>query len=179
MSIFTNSASRSREEAAAYSSAVLGLLDDREPMSVLKETPAVLQALVARLSDEQTSTPESRGKWSIRQVCQHLADSDLVWGWRLRMVLAHERPPITGYDQDLWATRLDYGAVPVAQSLADFDALRAMNLRLLAGRPAQDLHRIGVHSERGEESVAHMLKMYAGHDILHRRQIERIVQTVA
>jgi uncharacterized damage-inducible protein DinB len=178
MSIFTNSASRSREEAAAYTSAILGLLGGREPMAILKETPTALRTLVAALSEEQTSTPEATGKWSIRQVCQHLADSELVWGWRMRLVLAHERPAITGYDQDLWAARLDYAAVPVAQSLADFDALRAMNLRLLTGRRQEDLRRVGVHSERGEESVAHMLNMYAGHDILHRRQIERILQTL-
>jgi len=178
MSIFTNSAARSKDEAAEYTRAILGLLGDREPLGVLRETPAVIRELLAGMSDEETARPEAEGKWSIRQVMQHLADSDLVWGWRLRMVLAHDRPTITGYDQDLWATRLGYASVPIAQSFADFEHLRDANLRLLARVPASDYTRVGVHSERGEESVAHMMKMYGGHDILHRRQLERIRRAV-
>jgi len=174
MSIFTNSAARSKEEAAEYTRAILGLLGDREPLGVLRETPAAIRGLLAGLSDADSAKPEFEGKWSIRQVMQHLADSDLVWGWRLRMVLAHDRPTITGYDQDLWANRLGYASVPIAQSFADFEHLRDANLRLIARIPVSDFSRVGVHSERGEESVAHMMKMYGGHDLLHRRQIERI-----
>ena len=100
---------------------------------------------------------------------QHLADSDLVWGWRVRLILAHDRPTITGYDQDLWAERLRYELADPAESLATFDALRRANLRLLEGATAADLARVGVHAERGEESVVHLVRLYAGHDLLHLR----------
>jgi len=94
------------------------------------------------------------------------------------MVLAHDRPAITGYDQDAWAARLRYAEAPLEPALADFEAARAANLRLLARVPESDRERIGVHAERGEESVAHMIRMYAGHDVLHIRQIERILAAV-
>jgi hypothetical protein len=90
------------------------------------------------------------------------------------MVLAHDRPPITGYDQDLWADRLGYGDADVREALAEFAALRKGHLRLLKRAIPHDLDRVGVHAERGEESVRHMLRLYAGHDVLHLRQIERI-----
>jgi hypothetical protein len=90
------------------------------------------------------------------------------------MVLAHDRPAITGYDQDLWAERLDYAGADVKESLAEFGALRKSNLRLVKRASPADLQRAGVHSERGEETVAHMMRMYAGHDLLHLRQIARI-----
>jgi uncharacterized damage-inducible protein DinB len=179
MSIFTNSAARSKDEAAEYTRALFGLLGNRQPLDVLRETPEVIRGLLAGMTDAETAKPEIEGKWSIRHVMQHLADSDLVWGWRLRMVLAHDRPVITGYDQDLWASRLGYASVPIAQSLADFEHQRDANLRLLGRVPASDFARVGVHSERGEESVAHMMKMYGGHDLLHRRQIERIRKAVS
>ena len=114
------------------------------------------------------------GKWSIRMVAQHLADSELVWGWRLRMIFAQDRPPITGYDQDAWATRLRYNDVPIEHALDDFELLRGSNLRLLSRMPESDRARVGVHSERGEESVAHLMRLYAGHDVLHIAQIDRI-----
>jgi len=174
MSIFTNSADRSVEEAADYTRAVLGLLGDRDPFEVLRATADAVRTLVGGLRPDQLAAPESPGKWSIGMVVQHLADSELVWGWRLRLVLSQDRPAITGYDQDAWAERLRYDESSIDDSLGDFTCLRAANLRLLGRLPQSDRARVGVHSERGEESVAHMIRMYAGHDTLHLRQLERI-----
>jgi hypothetical protein len=179
MSVFTNSAARSIEEAAAYTTAILELLGACDPMEVLPRTPDAVREAIAGWSDTQLSRREAPGKWSARHVVRHLADGDLVWGYRLRMVLAHDRPTITGYDQDLWADRLHYGEADVAVALDDFSVLRRSNLRLLGAASAADMQRVGVHSERGEESVAHMIKMYAGHDLLHLAQLKRIRAVVA
>jgi hypothetical protein len=122
---------------------------------------------------------EAPGKWSIRDVVQHLADSELVGGFRLRMVLAHDRPRLTGYDQDLWADRLEYGSVDIGEALEQFTVLRRANARLWARLTPVDLKRIGIHGERGEESLDRMRRLYAGHDILHLRQLERIHAAVS
>jgi uncharacterized damage-inducible protein DinB len=179
MSVFTNAASSSVEQAAAYISAVLGLLGDRNPIEVLQDTPSALAQLRHGLSMEQIKQAEAPGKWSIGQVMQHLADSELVWGYRLRLVLAHDRPKLTGYDQDKWSERLGYDDADPDQSLQDFSGvLRRANLRLLARASSEDLKRVGIHSERGEESVEHMVRLYAGHDLLHLEQIARIRRAV-
>jgi uncharacterized damage-inducible protein DinB len=175
MSVFTNPAASSAADAQQYISAILGLLGDRAPLDVLRTTESELQRRVENVSPARLLKPESPGKWAVNQVLQHLADSDLVWGWRLRMVLAHDRPQITGYDQDAWADRLHYTEADAAEALALFGALRRANLRLLTRASAEELERVGVHNERGEESVAHMMKLYAGHDLLHLNQIDRIL----
>jgi uncharacterized damage-inducible protein DinB len=174
MSIFTNSASRSKEEAGAYTSAILDLLGDQDPTSVLRDTPAGVRQALDGLNAAQVSTPEKPGKWSMRQVVRHLADAEIVWGWRLRLVLAQDRPTLTGYDQDLWAERLRYADANVDEALEEFTVLRRGHLRLLGAASADDLRRIGVHAERGEESVGHLMRMYAGHDLLHLAQLARI-----
>jgi hypothetical protein len=178
MSVFTNPASRSVEAAMEYTQAILALLGDRDPIEVLSKTPAALRKLVTGASAEQLGIPEAPGKWSVRIVVQHLADSDLVWGWRLRLVLAQDRPPITGYDQDAWAGRLRYAEADVDDALADFEQFRRSNLRLLARVPEPERDRVGLHAERGEESVAHIIRLTAGHDVLHLRQVERILSAV-
>lgn len=178
MSVFTNPASRSIEQAHAYTAAVLGLLGSNDPISVLGTTPDGLQRAVEDLTDRQLSQPEAPGKWSIRHVVWHLADADLVWGYRLRMVLAQDRPMLTGFDQDRWAERLRYDQAPVEMALEEFRVLRRSNLRLIAAATPDDLRRVGVHAERGEESVAHMIRLYAGHDLLHLRQLTRIRQAI-
>jgi hypothetical protein len=174
VSVFTNRASRSAEQARDYTAAILDLVGTRDPMEVLSGTPDAVRRKVTGLPDSQLSAPEASGKWSMRQVVRHLADSDLVWGYRMRMVLAHDRPPLTGYDQDLWAERLGYDRADVEQALQELAILRRSNLGLLAGASDDDRKRVGVHAERGEESVDHMIRMYAGHDLLHLRQLDRI-----
>src|SRR5258708_7161720 len=178
MSVFTNSASHSMAQAREYTTAILDLLGSRDPTGVLGRTAEAIRTAVAGLSDAQLSQPESPGKWSLRQVVQHLADSDLVWGYRLRLVLAQERPPLTGYDQDLWSDRLHYERAPVDEALDQFTILRRSNLRLLKNASSDDLRRVGLHAERGEESVEHMIRLYAGHDLLHLRQLARIRHAV-
>ena len=178
MSVFTNPASRSVEQAKAYTLAVLDLVGERDPLEVLRETESALRTVLDGLTEEQRTTPEAPAKWSVRHVIQHLADSELVWGYRLRMVLAHDRPTLTGYDQDRWAERLRYDDVDAERALRDFAVLRDRNLRLLTPLPARELQRVGVHTERGEESVAHMIRLYAGHDVLHLRQIDRIQRAI-
>jgi len=178
MSVFTNPASRSAEQAAAYTKAVLELLGARNPIEVLQDTVSALEQVRDGLSNEQLTQPEANGKWSVRHVLQHLADSELVWSYRLRMVLAHDRPQLTGYDQDLWAERLRYDEADADRALQEFSVLRRTNLRLLARASVEDLKRVGVHAERGVESVEHMIRLYAGHDLLHLEQLARIRRAV-
>ena len=177
MSVFTNAASSSPEEIAGYVSAVLGLVGGREPLDILGRTAGVLEAVPARFG-AAIRTPETAGKWSANMVLQHLADSELVFGWRIRLVLAHDRPILTGYDQDRWADRLHYADADPLDAIERFSVLRRSNLRLIERATPADFERVAVHSERGEESFAHILNLYAGHDVLHLRQVDRIHETV-
>lgn len=178
MSEFTNNASSAASQAQAYVASLLRALGSRDPFEVLAAMPDALRQAVAGLTPEQEATPERSGKWSVRQVVQHLADSDLVSGFRFRMILAHDSPELLGYDQDLWAERLRYQDADLATALDDFTTLRTLNLRLLRRATPEDLQRAMLHAERGEERLGHLLSLYAGHDLVHLAQIRRIRQAI-
>ena len=174
MSELSYSASNAREQARAYVASILKALGSRDAMEVLAETPAALRRAVAGLSPSQDGAPERAGKWSVRHVVQHLADSELVGAFRFRMILAHDAPELPGYDQDLWAARLGYEDSDVATALGDFTTLRQANLRLFRRATPADLARVMHHAERGDESLGQTIPMYAGHDLVHLAQIRRI-----
>lgn len=174
MSVFTNPATATAEETRAYIDAVLGLLGDRDPVEVLARTPSVLHGIVGQVPAARLLVPEADGKWSIRDVIRHLADSEIAWGWRLRLTLAQDRPRLIGWDQDAWAGALVYDRTEPAEALEEFEVLRRSDVSLLRGVPDAALDRVAIHEERGEESVRYMMGLYAGHDLLHLRQIDRI-----
>lgn len=174
MSEFSNPISSAAGGAQTYVTALLALLGTQDPMVVLRATPYQLRRAVAGRSPEALRRPERPGKWSAVEVVQHLADSDLVWAYRVRRILAEDRPAITGYDQDRWAAALAYRTADMSHALEQFEALRRANLRLLSGLPPTSLARVGIHSERGEERLDHLIKLYAGHDLVHLRQLARI-----
>ena len=65
---------------------------------------------------------------------------------------------------------------PAAFLLANFRALREANPALLKSVPRKLWENYGVHAERGNESVNHIVKMVAGHDLNHLNQIQKILQ---
>ena len=179
MSIYTNSKTAAKLHAFRYTEAVLELLGDRDPLEVMRGHVAWLKKATKGLSDEQLRLRETPRKWSILEVLGHLADTELVYRYRLRMVVAEPGCRIVGYDQDAWARRLRYNEQDPALVMKEIDALRTANLRWLASLSDSELDRAGEHDERGEESARHIMKMVAGHDLVHRQQIERIRAVVA
>jgi DinB superfamily len=178
MTSFSNPAGQAAAAAGEYVRALLQLLGPRDPFEVMEEQLPWLEARLRPMADTALRKPEAPGKWSVIAVVQHLADTELVIGFRGRMVLSEDRPVLQGYDQDRWATTGRYHAAQLDAALGQLRGLRTTNLRLWRSLRPDELERVGIHSERGEESIIHMLRLAGGHDLVHRRQIERILAAV-
>jgi DinB family protein len=157
---------------------LLDLLGSRDPLVVMRELLPWLGDRLRDIPEARLRQAEAPGKWSVIEVIQHLADSDLVAGFRIRMMLTDDRPPIQGYDQDRWAQELLYRDVSLSQALDQLRGIRIANLHLWAGLSPSQLERVGLHSERGAESVGFLLRLMGAHDLVHRRQIDRILAAV-
>jgi DinB superfamily len=157
-----------------YARGLFTRLGDRDWMAVLAATPAALRAAFEDVDDAAIRRPERPGKWSMIDVAHHLADGEMVVGVRVRMIVAQEQPPITAYDQELWAETLHYRDAALAEVLEQFSVMRAANVRLARQLTAPQLARYGVHSERGGESAGYTLRLLAAHDLVHLDQIARI-----
>jgi hypothetical protein len=165
-----------QETAQEYTQRLLSYGDGKDPLRLQQAAPGKLAPLLKGKTSKQLMRRPAPDKWSVAEIVAHLADAELAISWRLRQVLANNAIPIQAYDQDLWAKTFNYARRDPRQSLANFRVLREANLALLKSVPRKLWENYGVHAERGNESVNHIVKMVAGHDLNHLQQIQKILQ---
>lgn len=163
------------ETAQQYIQRILGHVEGQDAIKVQRGTAAKLKKLIQRLTPKELKWKSEAGKWSIAEILAHLADAEIVASWRMRSVLGDNGTAIQAFDQDSWASVFQYGKRDAKQSLEVFRVLRENNLAMLKGLPREGWDNYGMHSERGKETIAHLARMFAGHDTNHVLQVEGIV----
>jgi hypothetical protein len=161
----------------AYRRSLLDALGDQDPGTVLAAGPATARALVDEAAGLLRVRPEP-GEWSVMECLAHLADSELVTAGRVRWIAAEHEPDIVGYDQDLWVTELRQADEDPSTLLGAFASLRRWNLEFWARLPVANRDRVGFHRERGPESIDLIVRLAAGHDLVHLAQARRALETV-
>jgi hypothetical protein len=154
------------------------MLGDDDPFEAQQETPGLLRELVATAGSSLLVRP-APDEWSALECIGHITDGELVSAGRYRWILAHERPPLLPYDQDLWVGALRHGEANPEDLLGLFESIRASNLLLWRQTPEADRSRLGIHQERGPESYELTFRLIAGHDRLHFRQARLAVEQAA
>jgi hypothetical protein len=162
------------EAAAAYKTKILSYQAGADFLDLQAAAPEKLAALIDGLSVEELARRPEPEKWSIQELVAHLADDELVGGYRLRMILSSPGTAIQAFDQDVWARTGRYDRTDVCLSLEIFRVLRQANLALLRSLRTEEWDLFGVHAERGVESIRDIAMYFAGHDINHFQQIEAI-----
>jgi uncharacterized damage-inducible protein DinB len=165
-----------QESPQQYTQRILSYTDGKEPLRVQQATAKKLAALTKGLTKKQFTQKPEQGKWSIAEILAHLADAEVVASWRLRLILGQNGAPVKAYDQDAWAQTFNYAGRDPKTSLAVFCTLRESNLALLKSVPKALWENYGMHEERGKETIAHIVRMFAGHDLNHLGQVERIAK---
>ena len=165
-----------KETPERYTKRILGYVEGKNPLKVQRETAKKLRKLTKSLSKKQMKIRPAPDRWSIAEILAHLADAELVGGWRMRLILGSSGTPLQAYDQNVWAEMFDYANRDPKESLKLFRLLRQSNLALLKSMPQKLWENYGMHAERGKETMAHIVRMFAGHDLNHMRQVEAIAK---
>jgi DinB superfamily len=137
--------------------------------------PIRLKEALSKVPAEAMKWRPAPGRWSAHEVVCHLADSESNAYLRIRYLAAEEKPVIVGYDQERWATELDYHAAPLEPALAVVESVRANTADLLKRLPDSVWSTVGEHTESGRYTAEDWLNIYADHMEKHSGQIERNV----
>jgi hypothetical protein len=164
-------------DPTGYQQLLLDALGDDDPADAQAETPRALRDLVAEAGGDLRIAP-GPGEWSVVECVGHIVDSEMIASVRYRWILAHDRPPLVPYDQDLWVTGLRHGDDDPGTLLDVFESLRAANLDLWSRSSDEERARFGMHAERGPESYDLTFRLAAGHDRVHGGQARRALEVV-
>ncbi|MGZ4814709.1 MAG: DinB family protein [Terriglobales bacterium] len=164
------------ETVQQYVTRINSYIGTTDPLSVLAETPSRLRSLLSLVPESRLRARPASDRWSLLEVAVHLSDVEIVIGWRIRSILgAPDGIPIQAYDQNSWQESLGYNERELAPTLDAFTAARENNVRLYRSLSESQWNKFGLHSERGQESVRDTIRLQAGHDLNHLRQIEGIL----
>jgi|SRR5579863_2384908 len=166
------------ETAEQYVQRILGHVEGRDALRIQRSTAANLNKLTRGLTPKQLKWKPEAGKWSIAEIVAHLADAEIVASWRMRSVIGANGITIQPFDQNVWADVFRYADADAKHAIETFRVLRENNLKMLKALPPAAWDNYGMHQERGKESVAHLSRMFAGHDTNHLRQIEALVAEI-
>ena len=164
------------ETTEQYIHRILGYVEGQDAIKVQRATAGKLKKSISGLSSSQLKWRQEPAKWSIAEIIAHLADAEIVASWRMRSVIGENGITIQPFDQDQWASVFNYRGRDARRSLEVFRSLRENNLLMLKEITPETWDNYGMHLERGKESIAHLARMFAGHDTNHILQIERIVK---
>jgi hypothetical protein len=147
-------------------------LDAGAPETILPATPEAIAALLENIGAQKVAMRPTPGKWSAAEIVCHLADCELVFGFRLRQTLAEDAPVIQPFDQDRCAAT--YAGISADKALEVFAALREWNLRLIVGAMPRAADRKVTHPERGAMTFKTIVETMAGHDLNHLGQLRKM-----
>ena len=136
--------------------------------------PELAATILTGVYGEEEDYLSAPGKWSIRQIMAHLADSEIVTAHRFRQMIAEDSPTLIAYDQEKWAANLDYNRRKPKQALETLRRGRAENYELLQALPESAFERKGLHTERGPITLRYLLELNVQHTENHSRQMQSV-----
>jgi hypothetical protein len=164
-----------QETSQQYTARILSNVEGKDVLKVLKTTPKKIKKLIKGVKNKVLSKKPAPERWSVAEIIAHLAETELVLGWRYRSIAEKNGVIIQSFEQDDWAKNSRYGKSDTDEMLEMYSLLRKANLRFLAGLPKEKFENFGMHQERGKETIAHIRNLEAGHDLNHLKQIEKIL----
>ena len=144
----------------------LAKVPDGNLLKMLEAQGRETQALLAGVADAKAMHRYAPGKWSVKEVIGHLADTERVFCYRALTFARADETPLPGFDEKAWAPAGRFDARPLKDLAAELDAVRRATIALLAGLDAEALARRGT-ANNNPITVRALAWIIAGHERHH------------
>ncbi|MGH7586828.1 MAG: DinB family protein [Gemmatimonadales bacterium] len=149
-----------------YDTYITKVGEHEDVIAVLADLRRSTAAQLASMSETQASHRYAPGKWSVREVIAHVADSERVFGYRLLSIARGDATPLPGFDENKWAEISNAETRPLADVAAEFAAVRDATLALVRSLDAAGWERRGTANGVGVAARS-LPYIIAGHERHH------------
>ena len=139
---------------------------------------AAFENVVRSIGANDISRISKEGEWSAAFVIHHMADADMHFETRFLHILTVDKPAIVPFDEDVYPDRLKYSARDAHDSLASILGLHKVIGNILSLVDDSDWKRVGIHSEKGEVTLADVLTLASNHTKSHIGQLQEIISNL-
>lgn len=152
--------------AAAYAG-YLSLVEDTDDIvAVIEAQSAEMQKLLATLDESRAGYRYADGKWSIREVIGHVADSERIFGYRALAIARGETQPLPGFDENDYVRNAAFDEWKLGDLAEQYALVRRSHIVLFRNVPADAWERRGIVNG-AEITVSALAWIIAGHERHH------------
>ncbi len=164
----------SAEEYNPYYEGYIGLIEEGDLLVFLSRQVDRAIEILARFENQPDLAYEA-GKWSVKELLQHIIDTERIVSTRALRIARGDKTPLPGFDQDVFAANVDMTDRTLEDVTAEFVAVRGGTFALLRGLSESSLTLTGNASD-SPVSVRALFYMICGHaehhlNILHDRYL--------
>ena len=160
------------DEYFAYYARYIALVPPGDLATVMRAQIDEVRTLLANVTPQQAEFAYAPGKWTLKEVLGHCADTERVFGFRALHISRGDPSPLPSFDQDKWTPEGRFNALPFAQVLDQWVTARRANLSALEGTPSEMQERRGIVSGN-PASVRALYHILPGHVAYHIGLIKR------
>jgi hypothetical protein len=155
-----------RNEAAPYYFTYIDQAPGEDPLAVIETQLEESLALFAGISEEASLYRYAPEKWSIRQVLNHVTDTERSFAFRVLWFARGFPTPLPSYDQNIAASGAAADNVPWSAHVEEFRRVRLSTISLFRNMPPEAWSRSGIASDN-PFTVRALAFLIAGHVAHH------------
>lgn len=154
------------EEFLPHFQVYVNLVPEGNLLELLKEQSSQIVDQLASVTGEQGAYRYAEGKWSLKEVIGHMADTERIMSYRLLRIARGDTTPLPGFEEQLFVSNAGFDRFTLGELLEDFQNVRKATLSLIRGLDETAWQRMG-HYGGGEGSARSLGYIIAGHAIHH------------
>lgn len=138
------------------------LAESDDLIKTLKKNTKKFLALVDDIPASKIDYAYAEGKWTVKQVLQHIIDAERVFAYRALRFARFDPASLAGFDENFWAEKADVTARGWSDMIKEFRSLRKSHIQMISNFNKEQLAAVGTASDHAI-SVAALCFILAGH----------------
>jgi uncharacterized damage-inducible protein DinB len=159
-------------EYAPYYSTYVNLVPEGDILDILTQQMEETSAYLIDLTEQQAHFSYGDGKWTIKEVIGHVADTERIMAYRLLSFARGETAELPGYDDNQYVFNAQFNDQSVQQLIQNLMMVRQSTIHLIKSLPSEAYLRRG-KANGSEVTVRALIHIITGHELHHRNIIKQ------